>query len=94
MVHLTRAVIAAILGGLCCLLAGCVLTGLEVGFNLSPPGPYVHLTIGDPPAITTQPGGTWTLASPGHSGGVSGQTGPATVPAVIVTVAPATSPAP
>lgn len=76
MVHVTRLTIAALLGGLCCFLAGCVLTGLEVGFNLSPPGPYIHLQVGNPPNITTQPGPGWTLAAPGQSGGVSGQAGP------------------
>lgn len=83
MVHLTRLVLAAVLGAVFSLLGGCVLTGLEAGFNLSPPGPYVLIRVGNPPEITTQPATLWTLAAPGQTGGVSGQGGTAVIPGTL-----------
>lgn len=81
MAHVTRGLLAAILAALCSLFAGCVLTQLEVGFDLAKPAPYVLIKVGEKASVTPNAPIPVTVDASGEITIVPGQGGAAPGPA-------------
>lgn len=82
MVHLKRLVLASLLGCLCSVLGGCLLTGLKVGFNLAPPGAYFDFTLEGTGKLESIPPPETQASLPGQGGTASPENGvTATLPA-------------